>query len=228
MGAEPTSGKKGTAGTAPHGRDPAGSALRIHAVVRGGWGRGLPAGWRLVEAGPIAAAVRPESGEAGGFREHARQVQALIREVPLVPAPPGLLARDERAVRGFLERARLPLVEALDLCEGGWALRVHLARSEDPTGTDHEMPEGGGATVDDPAGAAEGLYRMLRRRARAARRLPPGAGILSAAFLVARPRWIPFVEEVTRREGALPGLEADVTGPWAPWDFVRAFTEEEP
>lgn len=189
----------------------AGEALRIHALARPGWGRGLPEGWRLVESGPVAAAVRPEAEGDGGLRAHVRRVEALGREVPLVPLPPGLRARDRDAVRAFLERARLPVLEALDLCQGCWELRVHLA---------------GG---DRASGAVGEVHRALRRRSRAVRRLPAGKGTaLSAAYLVARPRWIGFVEEAARREGTLAGLAVDVTGPWAAWDFVRVFPEGAP
>lgn len=185
--------------------------LRVHAVVRGGWGRGLPEGWRLVEAGSLSAAVRPAGEGPYGVREHARRVESLMREVSLVPAPPGLTARDEEAVRRFLGRARLPLEEALELCEGFWALRLHLAAGAD-----------GGAS---DAGL-EGFRRALRRRARAIRTLPTAPGArLSVACLVPRPRWIGFVEAVHRRAGAPGGAGLDVTGPWAPWDFVRHFAE---
>ena len=186
--------------------------LRVHAVVRGGWGRGLPGGWRLVEGGSLSAAVRPASEGPADLEEHARRVESLMREVPLVPTPPGFTARDEAAVRRFLERARLPLEEALELCEGCWALRVHLLV--------------GGTDGDPRDRRLEAFRRSLRRRARAVRTLPPAPRArLSLACLVPRPRWIGFVEEVHRRAAGLEGAEADVTGPWAPWDFVRLFPE---
>lgn len=199
-------------------------ALRIHALARAGWGRGLPQGWRLVEAGPVAAAVRPEGEGDGGPRAHARRVEALGREVPLVPLPPGLRARDRDAVRAFLERARLPLLEALDLCQGCWELRVHLSGGDGPG-----RSEGSSAGGDRASEAVGEVHRALRRRSRAVRRLPAGKGTaLSAAYLVPRPRWIGFVEEAARREGTLAGLAVDVTGPWAAWDFVRVFAEGAP
>ena len=207
----------------------AGSGLRVLALLRSGWGRGLPEGWRLVEAGPVAAAVRAAGDGAGGWRTHARRVESLVREVPLVPVPPGVRARDRQAVRTFLERARLPLLEALDLCEGCWELRVHLSSGSARGGHAGEgVGSAPGAGVGETAGAARELHRALRRRSRAVRRLPSGdRGRRSCAYLVARPRWIGFVEEAARREGAVPGLAVDVTGPWAPWDFVRVFAEEE-
>lgn len=206
-----------------------GTGLRILALLRSGWGRGQPEGLRLVEAGPVAAAVRAAGDGGGGWRTHARRVESLVREVPLVPMPPGVRARDRQAVRSFLERARLPVLEALDLCEGCWELRVHLsggsARDGDAREADARAPEAGDG---ETAGAARELHRALRRRSRAVRRLPTGdRGRRSCAYLVARPRWIGFVEEAARREGAAPGLAVDVTGPWAPWDFVRVFAEEE-
>lgn len=203
-------------------RPPTTGGLRIHAVVRAGWGRAPPEGWRLVEEGPVSAAVRPAAGESPGPRAHGRRVEALMREVPLAPVPPGLAARDETSVRRFLQRARLPLLEALALTEGCWELRVHLVRRRGGTA---------GSAGDLPAGVGV-LDQVLRRRSRAIRALAPGPGVaFSRACLVPRSRWIAFVEEVARHEEGLAGLEADVTGPWAAWDFVRLFGEgrkEEP
>lgn len=197
--------------------------LRVLAVVRSGWTRGLPEGWRLVEEGPLAAAVRADPTDDTGVRGHVRRVESLMRELPLVPVPPGLVADDEAAVRSFLRRARLPLLEALELCEGCWELRVHLGPAPGtPPG------EAGGDGSDARTGGAGRVYGALRRRARAVRPLPPAAdAFLSAAFLVPRSRWIEFVQDAARREGEVEGLEADVTGPWAPWDFVRMFAEED-
>ena len=169
-----------------------------------------------------------------------------MREVPHLPVPPGLAARDEAAVRRFLRRARLPLLEGLELTENCWELRVHLARRRGgaagpPGGSAGNGGDGSGdpdaatrgrdapdpGAEDLPAGAAS-LERMLRRRSRAIRVLDAAPGVvLGRACLVPRPRWIALVEEVARREEGLAGLEADVTGPWAPWDFVRLFEDVE-
>lgn len=211
--------------------DPATRRLRIHAVARAGWTRAAPEDWRLVETGELAAVVRAVDGLGeGDLQGHVRLVEALIRQVTLVPAPPGLTARDEASVLRFLRRARLPLLEALDLCEGCWELRIHLAPRDGggsgAPGRGEERNGGGG----EPAGRSEReagrLFTALRRRARAARRLRPARGELaSAAFLVPRARWIDFVDEATRREADNPWLSVDLTGPWAAWDFVRMFPE---
>lgn len=220
--------------------------LRVLAVVRSGWTRGLPEGWRLVEEGPLAAAVRADPTDDTGVRGHVRRVESLMRELPLVPVPPGLVADDEAAVRSFLRRARLPLLEALELCEGCWELRVHLGPAPgtppgEAGGDGSDARTGGagtgGSDEGDGAGASPPrtpppgtgrVYGALRRRARAVRPLTPAAdAFLSAAFLVPRSRWIEFVQDAARREGEVEGLEADVTGPWAPWDFVRMFAEED-
>lgn len=206
--------------------------LRIHAVVRAGWSRPGPEGGRLVEGAGLAAAVRETaSPEESDLQAHVRRVEALHREVTLVPAPPGLIARDEAAVRRFLRRARLPLLDALDLFEDCWELRLHLG-PRGPGGADPDGAEEAGSDGEAPPpeararGEAERIFRAVRRRARACRRLAPGGDdLLSAACLVSRARWIDFVEEATAREAGAVDVAADVTGPWAPWDFVRMFPE---
>jgi len=200
-------------------------------------GGSVPAGggqvrFRLVEVGETAAAVTdasalPQGGEA---RVHERVVERLLESRSVVPAPHGFRARDEAAVRGFLERARLPLREALEYLEGCWELRLRMLA---PGSRTEEGPEAGGP---GPAGSAAGgtgppkeaaalsrqIFRALRHRARTARRLPASGGaVFVGAFLLPRGEWVAFVEEVARRESRSPGVELDVTGPWAPYDFVR-------
>jgi hypothetical protein len=45
--------------------------------------------------------------------------------------------------------------------------------------------------------------------------------MLSAAFLVERELWKEFVEAVEEQHKAHPTLRLELTGPWAPYDFVR-------
>lgn len=214
--------------------------LRVHAVVDAGWrGRargvlsggdgepareggavdveGRPVSYWLVEGDDAAAVV---TGAAPGDASaalllHARVVEALIGSRSVVPVSPPLVARDAGAVRRLLERARVPLREALDRFAGCYELRVHVGgRSQRASG---------GA---DPEEAALRLFRTLRGRARGARRLSPRSdAVLSAAFLVSRERWIDFVEEASRTGEGREALEVDVTGPWAPYDFVRFVPE---
>ncbi|MFQ5888953.1 MAG: GvpL/GvpF family gas vesicle protein [Gemmatimonadota bacterium] len=222
------------AGTEADGRDardadvvsaerPAG--LAVHAVVRNRrTDKALDAirlrqpsrHFRLVEAGELAAAVtETEFGTAemdpAAVRAHAEIVAHLLRRSSVVPAPFGLRARDEAAVRRFLETQRVPLLEALDFFEDCYELRLHISC----------------VVSDSPSEATRGMarhvYEDLRRHARAARILAEGTDsrLLSAAFLISRSEWIRFVEHVGDWESRDEAVKMDITGPWAAYDFVR-------
>ena len=245
-------------GLAVHGVVPVGLRGRARGWVGEGpgdeavVGGSVPVGerqvrFRLVEVGETAAAVTEAAGPPGGTearRVHERVVEKLLESRSVVPAPHGFRARDEEAVRGFLESARLPLREALEYLEGCWELRLRVlapgAAGEDEPGAAGVDERGAveegepGPGDEDPGRDADAagppeedalarrVFRVLRHRARAARRLPPSGGaVFTGAFLLPRGEWIGFVEEVARRESRHPGVELDVTGPWAPYDFVR-------
>lgn len=185
-------------------------------------------GTRRVRRGGLAAVVSPgeaigEAAEADArLDRHARVVEALAASGTVVPAPPGLRAPDEAAVLAFLDRGRLALEEALDLFDGACEVRLHVRRHPVRRATDPPPS----ATVDDGAAGATaaGLYQLLRRQARAARRLPTADGdVLTAAFLVPRAGWSEGTALAARWQERQPGLAAEITGPWAPWDFVRMF-----
>lgn len=190
-----------------------------------------PDGTRRVSREGLAAVVSPDPGREGRPTDvegrldcHARIVEALADSGTVVPAPPGLVAPDEAAVRTFLERARLALEEALDLFDGAGEMRLHVRRH--PVRRDTDPPEAAAPTDAGAAAAAEALYHRLRRHARAARRLEPAGGdLLTAAFLVPRAGWSEGTGMATRWEESRPGLLAQLTGPWAPYDFVRMFPE---
>ncbi|MFQ5746156.1 MAG: GvpL/GvpF family gas vesicle protein [Gemmatimonadota bacterium] len=202
--------------------------LAVHAIVRNRrTDRALDAiqlrrpapPYRLVESGELAAAVTDLSpdgpaapgGDADGVRAHADIVARLLRRSTLIPAPYGLRARDDAAVRVLLETQRVALLDALDFFEDGYELRLHAS------------PRPGEAAGESLERAARFAYENLRHHARAARLLPAGAEnrLLSAAFLIARSDWIRFVELVGDWESRSPGLRLDVTGPWAAYDFVE-------
>lgn len=169
-----------------------------------------------VDHGDLSAVVSPaapagDAPETAAARldRHARIVEALADSDTVVPAPPGLRAEGEPAVRAFLERARLALEEALDLFDGAREMRLHVRRVDEAVA---------------PA-VADGLYRRLRRQARAARRLSPeGDDLLTAAFLVPVAGWREGREIAARWREDRPDLEVELTGPWPPYDFVRMFT----
>jgi hypothetical protein len=255
-------------GLAVHGVVPVGLRGRARGLVgegpddRAAVGGSVPVGgrqvrFRLLEVGEMAAAVSDAADPPGGAearRVHERVVGKLLESRSVVPAPHDFRARDEEAVRGFLERARLPLREALEYLEGCWELRLSVlvpgaagedepaaartggkgAPGEDEPGVEEQGGPGpGGADPgrdavaagpprEEAAALSRRIFRVLRHRARAARRLSPsGRAVFTGAFLLPRGEWIGFVEEVARRESRSRGVELDVTGPWAPYDFVR-------
>jgi len=240
MGDAPGRGGPGGAGEAdPPGsgaqQPDGGDGLDLHAVVPSGWpgrarrwmgrarqwlgddepameGGTVPVAggrvvYRMVVARKMAAAVtawRPGLPGAGARRRiHERVVDSLLGHRSVVPLPYLCTARDDEEVRRFLARSRLALREALDAVGECYELRLHAL----------EVPS---------QEAWDDLFRGLASRARSARRIrsAPGARA-SGAFLLPRTRWVEFVEEVADREARDPGLELDVTGPWAPYDFVR-------
>lgn len=147
----------------------------------------------------------PELG-AEDIAAHHRALGDLSCRTTILPAPPGLIFAGRRAVMNFLDDQYTALVEGLTLLEGHWEIRLHLSARE----------------RSGRAGEASRLYSELRSLARAAVTFPREEGrLLSAAFLVERPRWIEFVERVEELGARRPELLLDLTGPWPPYDFVK-------
>lgn len=147
----------------------------------------------------------PELG-AAELAEHERAVSGLACRGTILPAPPGVIFAGRRALVRFLDDQYVALVEGLTLLEGHWEFRLHLSRAGKSSG----------------AGDAARLYGELRGLARAAVTFPRREDrLLSAAFLVERPRWIEFVERAEEIGASRPELQLDLTGPWPPYDFVK-------
>jgi hypothetical protein len=187
------------------------------------YGVGRTRGWRgrgeveevlRVRYRDLEALVRPVPFRLPGLdvarvQSHQRTVEALMRRGTIVPAPYGVVFRDRRALVRFLEDQYLALDEGLAFLEGHWEMRVHAV----PQGTEEVSPELEELAVQ--------IYAELRRAARAAIPFPRDENrLLSAAFLVERGSWIEFVNRADDLV-AHSGLSFDITGPWAPYDFVR-------
>jgi predicted outer membrane lipoprotein len=115
----------------------------------------------------------------------------------------------------WMELHYVSLTGALEFVEDRSVARVHIVRAD---GKDEDREAG-----SDLAAAATESFRALRRRAVAVvpLRLEQITGlVLSAAFLVERDLWKEFMHAVDEQQDAHHHLRFDVTGPWAPYDFV--------
>lgn len=154
--------------------------------------------------------IEPEvSGDS--IVSHHRVVDETMRMETVLPAPPGIVFRDRKALLSFLREEYETLDHGLAHVEGHWEVRVHM----DP-------PEGR-APLPEHRETASRAYVELKRFARGGVpfRVPDGR-VFGAAFLVAREHMPAFVEKAEALEATLDGeLVFDITWPWPPYDFVR-------
>jgi hypothetical protein len=170
-------------------------------------------------------AFRDRNGEpaplgSGELAAHRGVVETLHRQGPVLPAPPGVVARDQATVLRWLEVHYVAFTEALAFVEGRCGARVHVTRSPVAAST--------GGPLDVPPldldGVATELVRSLRRYASASTMLRhPETEVerASAAFLVEIDRWAEFVAAVRQAGRDDEGVRVELTGPWPPWDFVK-------
>jgi hypothetical protein len=162
----------------------------------------------------LEALVRPVPYELPPVDEarvqaHQHVVESAMRRGTVLPAPYGVIFRGRRQLIRLLQDQYLVLDEGLSFFEGYWELRLHIA----PSAASEDI---------DLGDLAMQLYSELRRHARAA--VPfatTGTRLLSAAFLVQRTSWIEFVDRAEDLASAHGDITFDITGPWAPYDFVR-------
>jgi Gas vesicle synthesis protein GvpL/GvpF len=209
-------------------------ALRLHAItladaaqnapVREGEaaGDGEHSGVALIPFRDLCAVVSPqrsfvlEDATPATIEEHRRIVDGVFQQATVVPAPVGVVFRSPDVLKRWMELHYVSLSGALEFVEDRAVARVHIVRS-DAQGDEREA----GA---DLAAAATEAFRALRRHAVAAvpLRLEHVTGlVLSASFLVERDLWKEFLRAVEDQHDAHHLLRFDVTGPWAPYDFVR-------
>lgn len=147
---------------------------------------------------------------------HRAIVDEVFRRAAVLPAPVGAVFRNPDVLTRWMELHYVSLTGALEFVEDRVAARVHIARAN---GSEDEREAGA-----DIAAAAAESFRALRRRAVAAvpLRLEQVTGlVLSAAFLIERDVWKEFQRAVHELHEGYDFLRFDVTGPWAPYDFVR-------
>ena len=167
----------------------------------------------VVTERPTFAVTEAGPNEIGA---HRALVDRLFRSMAVLPAPVGVVFRADEVLTRWMELHYVAISDALAFVEDRVAARVHAARK----GGDVDAKEAGA----DLASAATEAFRALRRRAVATvpLRLENVTGLmLSGAFLVERELWKEFLAAVDEQRDAPHLLRFDVTGPWAPYDFVQ-------
>ena len=146
---------------------------------------------------------------------HRVIVDGIFRRATVLPAPFGTVFRAADVLTRWMELHYVSLTGALEFVEDRSVARVHIVRAD---GRDEDREAG-----SDLAASATESFRALRRRAVAVvpLRLEQVTGlVLSAAFLVERDLWKEFLRAVEEQQDAHHHLRFDVSGPWAPYDFV--------
>ena len=149
------------------------------------------------------------------IQRHRDVISAYALRGPVLPAPTGVVFRSEEAVHSWLELHSGALSEALSFVENRVAGRVHISRTDNPSG------QVVGADVD---GVAADSIRALRAFAVATLplRADRSAGVvMTAAFLVEQDLWEQFTTEVDALAKRSTGVSFALTGPWPPYDFVQ-------
>jgi hypothetical protein len=147
---------------------------------------------------------------------HRAIVDAAFKTQTVLPTPVGILFRADNVLTRWLELHYVTLTDALSFVHDRVAGRVHVSRKD----ADDDEKEAG----TDLAEAATEIFRLLRRSAVASVPLTTEqiTGIaLSGAFLVERDRWAEFMRAAGEASKSNEHLAIHLTGPWAPYDFVR-------
>lgn len=175
-------------------------------------------GARLLLHEDVAALVAPappEGADHDPLHVTARhwEVHRALLSGDVVPAPAGVVFREEEEVLAFLADTYTSLRGALARVRGRWEYRLHI------TLVDASLPENKALDL------ATHIYAELRRLSRAAVPFPrERPRVLSAAFLVERAASETFRDRVDQLSALNSALELDLTGPWPPYDFVSMIT----
>ena len=148
--------------------------------------------------------------------QHREIVDTVFKAQVVLPTPVGIVFRTEHVLAHWMELHYVALTDALAFISDRAAARVHVSRA----GGKRTNKEAG----SDLAEAAGEIFRELRRRAVASVPLATEqvTGMaLSGAFLVERELWPEFERGFALARDNNPELTVDLTGPWAPYDFVR-------
>ena len=167
----------------------------------------------VVSEQPSFATVEP-TPEA--IDNHRRIVDGAFQHGSVLPAPVGVVFRAPDVLVRWMELHYVSLTTALEYVEDRCVARLHVDRADGKI--DDAEPE------SDLAARGTESVRALRRRAVAVvplRTDHKAALPIGAAFLVDRDNWKDFLSAVAEQQDAHHLLRFTVTGPWAPYDFVR-------
>jgi gas vesicle protein GvpL/GvpF len=205
---------------------PSQSPLLLHGIVLSD-GHALPevpgatGGTRLISYRDVGAVVSDQKSfvlddvDSSRIEQHRAIVDAVFHIAPVLPAPVGVVFRSSDALTRWMELHYVSLTGALEFVEDRAAARVHISH------TANNSNRGADADI---ANAANEAVRALRRAAVMAVPLAYDAAsgrVSSAAFLVERDHWKEFLRAVADQHEAHHALKFEVTGPWAPYDFVQ-------
>jgi hypothetical protein len=187
-----------------------------------GTGTGSWSGTLLVPFRDLCAVVSEQKifavdeANTADIERHRAVVDWLFRRVSVLPAPVGVVFRGPDVLRRWMELHYVSLTGALEFVDDRAVARVHVARAD---GKPEDLETGS----DLAASAAEAM-RALRRHAVASvplRHEEVTGLVLSSSFLVERDLWTGFMSALKDQRDAHHLLRFDVTGPWAPYDFVQ-------
>lgn len=206
---------------------PSPTPLLLHAIALSD-GHALPevpgatATTRLISFRDVAAVVSDQKAfalddvDSSRIEAHRAIVDAVFHTAAVLPAPVGVVFRSADALTRWMELHYVSLTGALEFLEDRAAARVHVSHAGGSAGA-----HGNDADI---ANAANEAVRALRRSAVASIPLmfeSSTGRVSSAAFLVDRDHWKDFLRAVAEQREAHHALKFDVTGPWAPYDFVQ-------
>jgi len=158
----------------------------------------------------------------GTARVHQGVIDALTAVTTPLPLRLATVFRDDSGVRVMMEAREDGFRRTLDRLQGRveWGVKVYAETG--PSETD--------GPTDKAEAYASGLHAMLSSYAEDSRlRAPqdsvlsgvPGRNVLDAAYLVPRGGSEEFVELVGRTKDDEPGMNVELSGPWAAYSFVE-------
>lgn len=201
-------------------------ALLLHAVTPTETASGplsLPDATKQIAFRDLAAVVSErekfalDEADEVAIGAHRAVVDAIFKRQVVLPTPPGVVFRTEHVLTRWMELHYVALNDALAFVTDRQAMRVHVQRAAPIHRDDAEAGS-------DLAEAAGTVFRDLRRRAVASVPITSEqitGTPLSGAFLVERELFREFERGVAEVKASQPKLLIEMTGPWAPYDFVR-------